>query len=458
LELIRPGRLLRAHGPRIVACSFGILMGLLAPRAQGQEVLYGMNDVGQPGGPDEIVQIDRQTGVATRLHVFSTGFNFLESLTFDARENVFWTTNDGVLVRIQPTTYVTQVIGPTGVSDIDGLAVQPSTGALFGITYGGNDLLRIDKLDAGTSIVNGSLEQGSRLEDLAFDSTGRLYVLTSRNLVEVDQNTGQRISKVRLSGATSLEGLVWDAQNGAFLSAADRGIYKDLVKINRTTGEVTFLSATLHSGFRDIEALTFAPGTPIVPVAMEALEATRSAAGAELAWAARRPDLEFVVERALDVVGPWTEVGRAAAPAGGRGDAWRYEFRDAGAAEPSLEGTALVYRVGAADEAGAWAWIGFELAAGAAPRPVVLGPNFPNPFNPTTAFQVRLAAPEDVRLVLFDAAGRRVRELRADLGAGTHALVWDGRDAFGRAAASGVYPYVISAGGAVRRGRAVLVR
>jgi hypothetical protein len=50
----------------------------------------------------------------------------------------------------------------------------------------------------------------------------------------------------------------WEAEQ-TFLSAADRGNFKDLVRINRNTGVATFVSATLHSGFKDIEGLAFLP-------------------------------------------------------------------------------------------------------------------------------------------------------------------------------------------------------
>lgn len=451
-----PARLLRTQGPRIITCSLAILFGLLTTEARGQsQVLWGMSDVDQPGGPDELVRIDLTTGVATRIHRFTTGFNLLESLCFDSRENVLWTTNDGTLYRIDPQSFNTLLVGDTGVDDVDGLAVQPSTGNLFGITYGGNDLVRIDKSDAGTTILNGNLEVGSRLEDLAFDSTGRLYVLTSRALVEVDPATGARISKVTIKGATSLEGLVWDALRGTFLSAADRGNFKDVATINRTTGDVTFLNASLHSGFKDIEALAFVPGGSIVPVAMQALDAERTASGARLAWEGARDDVPYVVERGFDAAGPWTSLARVDVPVAGRAPVWRFEFADLQAG--SYRDQTLYYRVGAVDESGIWAYLTFEIAA-APSGPVALHANSPNPFNPTTAFEVRNQTPAHVELTLFDIQGRVVRTIRANLGAGTHQIVWDGRNADGRGVAAGVYPYLLRGGSQVLRGRAVLVK
>jgi hypothetical protein len=402
------------------------------------------------------VQIDRGSGVAARIHVFTdTNFNFLESLAYDARESILWTTNDSKLLRVQPSSFVTTVVGTIPLDDVDGLAVHPITGALFGVTYGGNDLIRIDKSDASAAILNGNLEQGSRLEDLAFDSTGRLYVLTSRALVEVNPTTGARISKVQLHGASSLEGLVWDTQRGAFLSAADRGRFKDLVSINRTTGKVSFLSSSLNSGFRDIEALAFAPGTPIVPVAMQALDSRRDATGVTLAWETFETGAEFVVQRARHAEGPFLVTARVREPVAGRPGAWRFEHRDSEAGA-EFGNEALFYRVGAQDALGEWTWLEFELAA--PPRGVTLRPNSPNPFNPTTAFAVTLVAPGRVELTVYDVRGRALRHVDGSFGTGSHVLVWDGRDDDGRALAGGAYPYVLSAGGRTLRGRAVLVK
>jgi hypothetical protein len=427
-----------------------------ATAARG-DALFGMSDVGQYGGPDELVRIDRATGVATRLHTFGIGFNLLESLCFDARESVLWSTNDGTLLRIDPQTFNTITIGDTGVEDVDGLAIQPSTGTLFGITYGGNDLVRIDKTDGGTTVVNGELETGSRLEDLAFDSTGRLYVLTSTHLVEVSPTTGLRISRVLLSGATSLEGLVWDALNATFLSAADRGAYKDLVTINRATGAVAFVSMTLNSGFKDIEALAFVPGSPGVPVAMQALDATRDDLGAALAWQSSQDDVVYLVDRAPSDAGPWSPVGRVTDPVAGRAGAWRFEYRDVQAATPELAAQTLYYRVGAEDAEGAWTFVHFALEA-APPSAVALRPNRPNPFNPTTTFEFRLAGAARVELEVYDVQGHVVRRLGGAYGAGTHQVVWDGRDARGRSVAAGVYPYKLRGGDRVLRGSAVLVK
>ncbi len=77
-----------------------------------------------------------------------------------------------------------------------------------------------------------------------------------------------------------------------------------------------------------------------------------------------------------------------------------------------------------------------DLAAGQ----LALGPNYPNPFNPSTRIPMTLARDGFVTLEIFDAAGRRIRTLhQGRLAAGRHDVHWNGRDSGGSAVPSGVY-------------------
>jgi hypothetical protein len=69
-----------------------------------------------------------------------------------------------------------------------------------------------------------------------------------------------------------------------------------------------------------------------------------------------------------------------------------------------------------------------------------LNGNYPNPFNPRTVIEYRVAASGPVRLTIHDLQGRLVRTL-IDEGrsAGWHEAVWDGRDSRGHAVSAGVY-------------------
>ncbi len=64
----------------------------------------------------------------------------------------------------------------------------------------------------------------------------------------------------------------------------------------------------------------------------------------------------------------------------------------------------------------------------------------PNPFNPTTRIEFTAPRAGRAAIVIHDARGREVRRLDAgDVAAGSHMAVWDGRDAAGAEAASGLY-------------------
>ena len=64
----------------------------------------------------------------------------------------------------------------------------------------------------------------------------------------------------------------------------------------------------------------------------------------------------------------------------------------------------------------------------------------PNPFTASSELAFTLTASEDVRLDIFDVAGRRVTTLIDErLPAGGHAVSWDGRGDDGRECSAGVY-------------------
>lgn len=83
---------------------------------------------------------------------------------------------------------------------------------------------------------------------------------------------------------------------------------------------------------------------------------------------------------------------------------------------------------------------------------LVLLPNVPNPFNPSTTlhFEIPGSAAAHAQLAIFDVRGRRVATLvDGVLEAGRHTAVWDGRTAEGRSVAAGTYFSRLSCGGQV---------
>jgi len=84
---------------------------------------------------------------------------------------------------------------------------------------------------------------------------------------------------------------------------------------------------------------------------------------------------------------------------------------------------------------------------------------YPNPFNPSVTLVYSLAEPSQVRIGIYDAAGRLVRALLDERReAGDHRAFWNGRDAAGKPAAAGVYFARIEASGRAESRKLVLVR
>lgn len=81
-----------------------------------------------------------------------------------------------------------------------------------------------------------------------------------------------------------------------------------------------------------------------------------------------------------------------------------------------------------------------EESSSPAPRISSLEQNYPNPFSSSTAISYTLPYESNVELVIYDAGGRVIRTLvEGNRSAGTHTIIWDGRDSHGRSVPNGAY-------------------
>ena len=107
--------------------------------------------------------------------------------------------------------------------------------------------------------------------------------------------------------------------------------------------------------------------------------------------------------------------------------------------------------------------IGRQLLS-AVPSKTALLPNYPNPFNPETWIPFELAESSRVKITIYNAAGQTVRVLElGQLPAGSYrsrskAAHWDGRNALGEPAASGIYYARIEAGSFTALRRMVVLK
>ncbi len=95
----------------------------------------------------------------------------------------------------------------------------------------------------------------------------------------------------------------------------------------------------------------------------------------------------------------------------------------------------------------------------ATPTYLALDQNYPNPFNARTVIRYALSNDGHFSLMIYDVLGQQVRQLASGYAAaGDYAAHWDGRSDDGRAAASGVYFYLLRHDQRTRVQRMVLLR
>ncbi len=111
------------------------------------------------------------------------------------------------------------------------------------------------------------------------------------------------------------------------------------------------------------------------------------------------------------------------------------------------------------------AYLNLQLEVGdVKPQDTLLAQNFPNPFNPETWIPYQLNKDAEVKIQIFDTAGRLVRTL--DLGwkpTGSYmnpssAAYWDGRNEVGEGVASGIYFYTLTTEGFAATRKMVILK
>lgn len=93
------------------------------------------------------------------------------------------------------------------------------------------------------------------------------------------------------------------------------------------------------------------------------------------------------------------------------------------------------------------------------PLTYAISHNYPNPFNPTTTIKYQLPQMSDVKLVIYNVLGQKMRTLiNKQVEAGHHSVVWDGRNDSGRQVATGVYVYRFQAADYARTMKMLMLR
>lgn len=93
------------------------------------------------------------------------------------------------------------------------------------------------------------------------------------------------------------------------------------------------------------------------------------------------------------------------------------------------------------------------------PKKFSLEQNYPNPFNPSTTIAYELPRSCRVELRIYNSLGQEVRTLVSKReSAGSHKVIWDGKDALGRTVSTGVYIYRIKAGEYIQSRKMMMIR
>jgi beta-glucosidase len=74
--------------------------------------------------------------------------------------------------------------------------------------------------------------------------------------------------------------------------------------------------------------------------------------------------------------------------------------------------------------------------------------NYPNPFNPGTNIGFEIPKQGNVKLIVFNSIGQQICSLvDQNFSAGTHRVVWNGKDSWGKEVPTGIYFYRLTSGG-----------
>ncbi|MCK4652932.1 MAG: T9SS type A sorting domain-containing protein, partial [Candidatus Cloacimonetes bacterium] len=86
--------------------------------------------------------------------------------------------------------------------------------------------------------------------------------------------------------------------------------------------------------------------------------------------------------------------------------------------------------------------------------------NYPNPFNPETTIKFTTKNTEkNTKLTIYNIKGQKVKTLLNEkLDAGTHQVVWNGKDENGKSVTSGIYFYKLKAGNYISTKKMILLK
>lgn len=413
-----------------------------------------------------------------------------------------------VLVTVDPVTGAVTPIGPTGVGPVSGLAWDPSTQTMYGITgcwqqYGLSELVTIDIMTGAATPVGPT---GLYLGGLEIGPGGVLFASGNRvdggNLYTLNSATGAA-TLVGPTGFADVTGLALVSRWPSVACPGDIVVpsYSTLPSITldgfRITNEGTIPSAFAYSvSSTGVAALTdngdpaslsgmtplLGPGesfdppdaaltVPVIRQLEEQLVTYHVSVNDPAHGLACETDVRFEppvpvfitafnasafaggVDLSWDIISD-EEVQGFKIYRSGEGTLEREEISPRGLLpagsraytdENVRGGTTYEYALAVVMADGS-ELLSPGAGVSALSPPLELQQNAPNPFNPSTVISFVLSRRSAVSLAVYDVQGRLVKTLaNGVLGEGPHQHIWDGLDSSGNPVTSGVYFYTLRA-------------
>lgn len=195
-----------------------------------------------------------------------------------------------------------------------------------------------------------------------------------------------------------------------------------------------------------------------IPVTLSSFTATGREGAIGVSWTSQTEvnALAYHLLRSEKANGEYAEVYRC--DASGNSEAPRdYRYLDS-----DVEiGQTYYYQLVDVDNEGNKSYHGpvFAAAGAAVPGAYSLLPNYPNPFNPSTAIGYEIPEASNVTLTIYNVLGQELRTLvDARQEAGSYTVMWDSKDSDGHYLNSGVYFYTLRAGDFTQTRKMVLMR
>jgi hypothetical protein len=248
----------------VAAAGLVAALALGAPTAKASELLLGTD--GGSGYPADLLVIDPQTGKITE-RIGPVGYS-ITGLAQDPATGILYgvtgaadITNPSFLVRIDPHTGAATLIGdeiPTSDTAAADITFR-ADGTLFGWSEDTDDLVTINK-DTGLATVVSNSAHSTSGSGIAFDSAGTLWFAGDDDngpLSNVNPATGLVSPVVTMDGTTGWQ-ISALAFNGAGTLFGSRVVTTgpraaDLITIDRTTGHIT----STHNQILRLDALVF---------------------------------------------------------------------------------------------------------------------------------------------------------------------------------------------------------